>query len=277
MRSTSSLRPGGLRRAVVALAVVPVLALSSAGCGGGGGDEAGGGDGGGRQLTGGGDGDGGGNGGNGEGAKSGGKGGEDGDGGDGVRALDAAGLRAALLKSGDVKGYHAEPNAKDALPPENTMEPDRPACTPITDAVDSKPTYAREAYASGTVMKGDLGSGGAVQQILLSSYGSGDAAKWLRELRKAVKECRGFKGAVGTGQEASLRIEPGGEVGVGDDAVQFTMKDAKGKDSPTVFTVVRAGANTATFMSVGLAGEPVPVARAVVDKQHEKLVAAARS
>ena len=194
-----------------------------------------------------------------------------------VRPQDERRLASALLKDGDVRGYRAQRNKQDALPPENTMSADRRECAPVADTVDSRPEYARTAYVSGTVAEGDLGTGSVLQQVLLASYKAGDARKWLAELKRSVGECERFTGSVGTGEQARLVIEPGEDVGVGDDSVRFTMKDARGKDSPTVFTVVRAGDSTATFMSVGVSGEPVPVAEPVVAKQHEKLAAAERS
>lgn len=256
-------------RRVVGLAVVaPVLAVSLVACSGGG-DDGGGGDGkkdGQEQQT------------------SGGSGGSEddaddsgGDGGGGVPPLSEKQLTAALLKSGDVKGYRAEQNKKDALPAQNTMESDDPKCSAISDAVDSKPEHARTAYTSGLLVKGALSGRGGLQQVLLSAYGDGEAKQWLGELKKAVDSCDSFTGKVGTGEETRLRIKPGEGVGVGDDSVQFTMEDVKGKGSPTVFTIVRTGGNTASFMSVSLSDKPQPVAKALVEKQHEKLLAAAKN
>lgn len=275
-----------LRRAMTAAVAVPVLALSSAACGGDDGDDGGkgkssGGSGGGQE-DGGGESSGSGNGGSsgeddtgGSGSGSGGQ--DDGGGGDdgsGAPPPTKAQLAKALLKTGDVKGYKTRQNTKDALPPKNTMEPDKPECEAITDAVDSKPEQPRTAYVSGVLLKGDFNTGSVIQQVLLAAYKEGDAAKWLDKLNGALNSCQKFEGKVGTGERAELEIERGKEVGVGDDSVQFTMKDAKGKDAPTVFTVVRAGNSTATFMSIGISGKPVPIAGPVVAKQHEKLTAA---
>ncbi|NLU75812.1 hypothetical protein HCC61_24710 [Streptomyces sp. HNM0575] len=184
-------------------------------------------------------------------------------------------LDGALLKSGDVKGYRAQRDKDGALPAQNTMKADDPRCSPITDVVDSKPEHARKAYASGVLMKGSLSTGGAVQQVLLSSYGKGGAEQWLAQLKKAVRGCDSFTGQINTGERTRLHVEPGEGVGVGDDSVRFTMEDTRGKDSPTVFTIVRTGGNTASFMSVSLSGEPQGVALSLVKKQHEKLTAAA--
>lgn len=248
--------------------VVPVLAVAAVACsdggdGGGGGAESGKQEDGKEQGTGGSSGDGG------DGSPGGGSGSAG-----GAVALDEGQLKKALLKSGDVKGYRAQRNKEDALPEQNTMESDDPRCSPITDVVDSKPSYERKAYTSGVLMKGSLSTGGAVQQVLLSSYAEDGAAKWLGALKKALSGCSSFTGQIGTGEETELRVKRGAAVDVGDDSVRFTMEDAKGKDSPTVFTIVRTGANTASFMSVSLSGEPKAVARSLVEKQHEKLTAA---
>lgn len=258
-----------VRRALGVAVVVPVLAVAAAGCSGSSGD--GGDKGGGKSAESRGQGSGGGT------SESesgdGGDGSGDGGGGDGsaVPALDQKQLNEALLKSGDVKGYRAQRNSEDALPEQNTIESDDAKCSPITDVVDSKPEQARSAYTSGVLMKGSLSTGGAVQQVLLSSYGDDGASKWLGKLKKALSSCDSFTGKIGTGEKTQLRIKAGKSVGVGDDSVRFTMEDSQGKDSPTVFTIVRTGANTASFMSVSLSGEPQGVARSLVEKQHEKL------
>lgn len=243
---------------------MPVLAVTAVACSGGG-DDGGGSskreDNQARQSGGSGDG----------GAKDDGGGGA----GSGAPPLDEKQLQEALLKSGDVKGYRAQRNKGDALEGQDAIESEDPRCAPITDVVDSEPARKREAFTSGVLMKGSLSTGGAVQQVLLSSYADGGAAKWMADLKKAVGTCDSFAGKIGTGERTRLRIERGGSVGVGDDSVRFTMEDAKGKDSPTVFTIVRTGGSTASFMSVSLSGEPQAVAKSLVEKQHEKLAEAA--
>ncbi|QPP08463.1 hypothetical protein G4Z16_20985 [Streptomyces bathyalis] len=252
-----------VRRALGVAVVVPVLVVAAAACSGGGDDGGGAG----KKADG-------------QGQKSGGSDGEgakgegSGDAGGGVPPLDRKQLNDALLKSGDVKGYRAQRNKEDALAGQGTIESDDPRCSPITDVVDSEPERERKAYASGVLMKGSLSTGGAVQQVLLSSYGDGGAVKWLGDLKKALGRCDSFAGKIGTGEKTQLRIKRGEPVGVGDESVRFTMEDAKGKDSPTVFTIVRAGSNTASFMSVSLSGEPQAVAESLVKKQHEKLTKA---
>jgi hypothetical protein len=252
-----------VRRALGVAVVVPVLAVTAVACSDGGDDS--GGSGGkkedGRSQE------------SGSGSDSGSVGEGSGESG-GVPPLDQKQLDGALLKSGDVKGYRAQRNKEDALPAQNTMKADDPRCSPITDVVDSKPEHEREAFSSGVLMKGSLSTGGAVQQVLLSSYAEGEAEKWMGELKKAVRDCGSFTGQINTGEKSRLSVKRGKGVGVGDDSVRFTMEDARGKESPTVFTIVRTGANTASFMSVSLSGEPQAVATALVKKQHEKLTEA---
>ncbi|WP_181766874.1 hypothetical protein [Streptomyces albidus (ex Kaewkla and Franco 2022)] len=242
---------------------VPVLAVSLVSCSGGG---DGGGDGGGGKGK------------DGQGQQSSGGSGEDSGGGEGSDAsLNEKQLKSALLKSGDVKGYRTQRNKEDALPPQNALDSDDPRCSAITDAIDSEPEHARTAYTSGVLLKGALGRGAALQQVLLSAYEEGEAAEWLGELKKALKVCDSFTGKVGPGEKTRLRVSPREGAGVGDDSVQFTMRDAKQQDSPTVFTIVRTGGSTSSFMSVSLTGKPQPVEKALVEKQHEKLKAAAKN
>ncbi|HWM35572.1 MAG TPA: hypothetical protein VNS49_00440 [Streptomyces sp.] len=253
-----------MRRAVGLAVTVPVLAVSVAACSGGGD----GGDGGGGKKK---DGQ--------EQRTSGGSGEKDGggDGGGGaVSSLAERELAGALLKSGDVKGYRVERSKKDALPAQNTVVSGDPKCSAITDAMDSEPEHGRTAYTNGVLQKGSSpGAGGAVQQVLLASYGEGDAEAWLGDLKKALGGCDSFTAKDGAGEKQRLSVEPGERGAVGDDSVQFTLRLAEQKASPLVFTVVRTGGSTATFMSISLSGKPQPVAKALMEKQHEKLTAAA--
>jgi hypothetical protein len=257
-----------VRRALGVAVAVPVLAVTAVACSDGGDDSGGSGE----KKEEGRSGESGSDSGSGSGSADGGGKASGGD----VPPLDQKQLNRALLKSGDVKGYRAQRNKEDALPAQNTMKADDPRCAPITDVVDSEPEQARKAYASGVLMKGSLSTGGAVQQVLLASYDDGGAEKWLAGLKKAVRGCDSFTGQINTGEKTRLRVKPGEGVGVGDDSVRFTMEDERGKDSPTVFTIVRTGGNTASFMSVSLSGEPQAVAVPLVKKQHEKLTAAAK-
>jgi len=252
-----------VRRAVGLALTVPVLAVPVAACSGGG---DGGGDGGGKKKDG-------------QEQQNSGGSGEKGGGGDGGGEVSSPAekeLAAALLKSGDVKGYRVERSKKDALPEQNTVASDDPKCSAITDAMDSEPEHARRAYTNGVLQKGSSpGAGGAVQQVLLASYGEGEAEAWLGELKKALGGCKSFTARDSADEKQRLSVEPGERGVVGDDSVQFTLRLAKQEASPLVFTIVRTGGSTATFMSISLSGKPQPVAKALMEKQHEKLTATA--
>lgn len=187
-------------------------------------------------------------------------------------------LHRALVTEGDLPGYAVRPGPRDALPADATVAADRPECRPITDALDSRPKYPRTAYASVSLVKGDLTSerGGTLSQLLLAAYRAGDAQKWLAELRRAVATCRAFTAIDGTGDREPLAISPGENLGVGDASVSFLMRDKAGKDAPVAITVVRTGGNTATFMSAGTSGKPEPVARTVAYEQHRRIMDAGK-
>lgn len=195
-----------------------------------------------------------------------------------TRPLTRAELQRALLTQGSVAGYTVRRGPKDALPADATVAADRAECRPIVDAFGSRPKYPRTAYTSASLTKGDLsGTGeGTLSQLLLAAYRVGDAQRWLAELRRAVTVCRGFTAIDGAGDREPLAITPGRNLAVGDASVSFLMRDEAGKDAPVAITVVRTGANTATYLSAGTSGRPEPVARAVADEQHRRMVDAGK-
>jgi hypothetical protein len=263
-------RGQGVRRALAVAVAVPMLVLSA--CSSGGDDGGDGGDGKKKDSQGQHKGDdGGGKPGNDD-------SGDDSGGGDGVAPLTEKQLTAALLKTGDVKGYRVKRNKEDALPPENTMTSQDPKCSPITDAMDSKPEHARTAYTNGVLQKGAApGAGGAIQQVLLAAYGDGEAEEWFTDLKKALDDCKSMTAQDGTDDETRVKVEADEAPEVGDDAVQFTLRVTEDGGSPLVFTIVRTGGNTASFMSISLSGDPKPVAQPLMEKQHEKLTAVAEN
>lgn len=271
-----------IRRAAVAAVAVPLLAVTAA-CSGGA-DGGGSGDAGERGRTGaqgadrspGGEAaqDGPKNGPHGGGPNAGGGGGKE----SATAPLDDDALRRALLRKGDVPGYEVRRGPADALPAEATLAADRPACQPIADALGSRPKYPRTGYVSASLTKGDLtrAPGGTLTQLLLAAYRSGDARKWLADLRGAVAGCPGFTASDNEGDHQSLTITPGQDLAVGDASVSFLMRDKAGTDAPVSITVVRTGDNTATYLSVGTSGKPAPVARAVAYEQHRRIMDAGK-
>jgi hypothetical protein len=256
-----------VRRAVGVVVSVPVLAVSVVACGAGS-DGAGVGgkkDGSREERASGGSG----------GADSGGSAGKSGGGGSGGGgAAEEKRLASALLKSGDVKGYRVQRSKKDALPAQNTVQSYERKCSAVTDVMDSDPERARTAYINGVLQKGSSPSaGGAVQQVLLASYAKGGAEEWLSDLKRALGGCKSFTAKDGAGDKVRLTVSRGPVGVVGDDSVEFTLRVKQQSDSPLVFTVVRTGGRTATFMSISLSGKPQPVEKALAVKQHRKLAA----
>ena len=294
MRSTPTAPSGGrggrtfrLRRVVALAAAVPVLALPLAACsddGDGGGKRNGGTHGGadgsdgdssggdsedGDSEDGGGDG-----GGDGESADGG------GDGGSGAPSLSEAQLKKALLKTGDVKGYKAQPSKVDMLGDEDGgVDSEKSECEPIVDIFDTDTEYERTAYTGGSVMKGDFTAGGSMTQVLLSAYKEGEAEKWFGDLKEALNGCDALVSAPEKGEKQQrAKVEPDDGADAGDDSVQFTLHQKEGKSSvPTVVTVVRTGANVASYMAVDVEGSAKPVGKPVVEEQHRKLIQAARN
>ncbi|MFC4494239.1 sensor domain-containing protein [Streptomyces ovatisporus] len=204
-------------------------------------------------------------------------GGGEGGGSGGGESAEGKRLASALLKSGDVAGYRVQRSKKDALPRHNTVQSDDPKCSAVTDAMDSDPEHARTAYTNGVLQKGSSpASSGAVQQVLLASYKKDGAQQWLAELRKALGGCKSFTAKDGAGEKVRLNVARGPVGAVGDDSVEFTLRVTEQRDSPLVFTIVRTGGRTASFMSISLSGEPRPIAKALAVKQHEKLAALGR-
>ncbi|MER0245186.1 sensor domain-containing protein [Streptomyces sp. HSW2009] len=271
-----------IRRAAVAAVVVPLLAVTAACSGGADGGGAGGAGERGRTGAQGADRSPGGEAAQ-DGAKNGPQGGGPNAGGGGGKEsatapLDDDALRRALLRKGDVPGYEVRRGPADALPAEATLAADRPACQPIADALGSRPKYPRTGYVSASLTKGDLtrAPGGTLTQLLLAAYRSGDARKWLADLRGAVAGCPGFTASDNEGDHQSLTITPGRDLAVGDASVSFLMRDKAGTDAPVSITVVRTGDNTATYLSVGTSGKPAPVARAVAYEQHRRIMDAGK-
>ncbi|OEV05340.1 sensor domain-containing protein [Streptomyces oceani] len=242
-----------LRRALAAAVAVPALVLSSAACGSG---DDGGGDG--KKRSGGTSG----------GSESDG-GGEDSE----AKPLTKAQLKKALLKTGDLKGYKSTPK-DEVFGTEEKVQPDPSECEPLTDSADAEPKYSRSAYEATAVSPAGKSISANVHQVLLSSYAEGEASSWLDEMHGALESCQNFTMKV-EGKPATFQITKGQQVGIGDDAVQYTMENkTKGEGVPMTFTVIRSGANTATFTSVALSGDPKPPPEKLLTTQYEKLAAA---
>lgn len=251
------MRTTTLRRAAVAAVLVPAVALSLAACSSG--------DDGGSGSSSGGS------------SQAGGSEGESGGGESSAKPLTAKELRSALLKSGEADGYRVRYQKDGGLLDTDAVQVNRRECQPIVDLFGLKPAHARAAYASAALVESGVGTGGAFQQVVLSSYEEQDgAAKTFGGLRTAVEKCDGFVGSQGGAEEERVTVEADDSADVGVDAVRFTMRPKSSKaGSAMSITVVRTAGSTATFASMALEGEKAkPTEGAVVKEQHRKLEAA---
>ncbi|WP_019549617.1 hypothetical protein [Streptomyces sulphureus] len=251
------MRTTTLRRAAVVAVLVPAVALPLAACSSGDDDGSGSSSGGSSQ-----------------------EGGDDGRSGGGEasgKPLTGKELKSALLKSGEAGDYRVR-YQKDGGPLDtDAVQVNRRECQPIVDLFSPEPAHARAAYASAALAESGVGTGGAFQQVVLSSYEEQDgAAKTFGGLRTAVGKCDGFVGSQGGAKEEQVTIEAGDSADVGVDAVQFTMRPKSSKaGSAMSVTVVRTAGSTATFASMALeGGKAKPMEGAVVREQHRKLEAA---
>ncbi|WP_016908950.1 hypothetical protein [Streptomyces xiaopingdaonensis] len=248
MRTTTS------RRAAVAAVLVPAVALSLAACSSG--DDGG------------------------SGASSGGSSQEEGESGGGEasgKPLTAGELKSALLKSGEADGYRVRYQKDGGLLDTDAVQVNRRECQPVVDLFGPEPAHARAAYATAALAESGVGTGGAFQQVVLSSYEERDgAAKTFGGLRTAVEECDGFVGSQGGAEEEQVTVEADDSADVGMDAVRFTMRPKSSKVGAAMsVTVVRTAGSTATFASMALEGEKAkPMEGVVVKEQHRKLEAA---
>ncbi|MEV6313909.1 hypothetical protein [Streptomyces sp. NPDC051776] len=198
----------------------------------------------------------------------------------GVRPLTKAELTSALLTKSDVSGYEVEHTRSGGLTPENPTEIDRKECRAIADTIASKPSHRRTASVNATLAKGAFGGSGTFQALQLSSWADGEARAWLGELRKATGVCASFTGTRKGGGTTEFTVGDAEGADAGDESVTFSLRekdsgDGKNGDGALIVTVVRSGANTATYLSLPMAGKADPVEEGVAAEQHEKLKAAA--
>ncbi|MEU6078993.1 hypothetical protein [Streptomyces sp. NPDC047108] len=197
----------------------------------------------------------------------------------GVRALTKAELTSALLTKGDISGYEVERTKSGGITAEDPAEVDRKECRAIADAIASKPAHRRTASVNATLAKATFGGSGTFQALQLSSWADGEARAWLGELEKATGACDSFKGTRNGGGTTRFTVGDAEGADAGDESVTFSLREDGGGEGKNggevVVTVVRSGANTATYLSIPMAGKAAPVEESVAAEQHEKLTAAA--
>ncbi|MFG2194289.1 hypothetical protein [Streptomyces sp. NPDC048639] len=264
-RSRSRLTRARRRPVLACLLAVPVLALSAVACTGGSGDRAA------EDRPASGDGK--------DGGDSGGSQNSDTEEDKGVRALTKAELTSALLTKRDISGYEVERTKSGGITAEAPTEIDRQECRAVADAIASKPSHRRTASVNATLAKGTFGGVGTFQALQLSAWADGEAGAWLGELKKATGTCAAFTGTRNGGGTTRYTVSDAEGADAGDESVTFTLSEKGGGDGKSggavVVTVVRSGANTATYLSIPMAGKAAPVEESVAAEQHEKLTAAA--
>lgn len=252
-------------RRAAAVLVGTVLFAGSVACGGGAGADEGGGDGGNGAV---------------DGKKPSGSG-KATAGASGPKALTEAQLAAASFTDGETVGKYTASEFTLGAPHGDDYTADPPVCQPLVSLAADVTDYELKTEVSRQVDVPDemLGLTVAVQ---LRSYAGGDAARVMKDLGKAGKECAdGFTEVRAVAKGKYLKVEPvkAPEFGAGADearAYRFTILDVKGKiELHEYLTVVRSGSATLSFRgeitdTKDIGGVP----EEVTDAQWEKFRAA---
>ncbi|MFD5098501.1 hypothetical protein [Streptomyces albidochromogenes] len=195
----------------------------------------------------------------------------------GPRALTEAQLTAASFTDGEAVGKYTASAFTLGAPHSDDYTADPAVCQPLVSLAadvtdhDMRSEVNRRVDVAGEM----LGVSVAVQ---LRSYGGGDAARVMKALDRAGKECAdGFTEVRAVAKGTYLKVEPvrAPEFGAGADearAYHFTILDVKGKlRLHDYLTVVRSGSTTLSFRAELLGTKDFGgVPKAVTDAQWEK-------
>ncbi|MFC4033773.1 hypothetical protein ACFO3J_20150 [Streptomyces polygonati] len=233
--------PAGVRAAVLAVALLPALALT-AGCGSGGGAKR-------PEPT------------------------------IASDAGPAALLVKALLTSSDIPHVTVVPAAAGAQLLGGPQQVDQPGCGPIADQWAGRPAHPRQVYVGATVTDTAAADKNAktISLEVIASYRPGEAASVLDGLTTALRTCRGYRltrGGVTTSFQ--VRPVPDGGVRLGDQQVAYTLADtAAGARGTVLVTVVRSGDTTAAYETLRVDHKAAALRAAIPLEQTAKLRAAA--
>ncbi|MBT2395229.1 hypothetical protein [Streptomyces sp. ISL-100] len=199
----------------------------------------------------------------------------------GPKALTEAQLTAASFTDGETVGKYTASEFTLGAPHGDDYTADPAVCQPLVSLAADVTDYDLKTEVSRQVDVPDEMLG-LVVAVQLRSYGGGDAARVMKDLGKAGKECAdGFTEVRAIAKGKYLKVEPveAPELGAGADearAYHFTILDVKGKlKLHEYLTVVRSGSATLSFRGEitdtkdigGVPGE-------VTDAQWEKFRAA---
>ncbi|MGW2053229.1 hypothetical protein ACWCOZ_04770 [Streptomyces sp. NPDC001840] len=160
------------------------------------------------------------------------------------RVLGRGELDRAVLATGDVSGFTAEPMAG---PPPRGETAEKAECRPLTAVINGRPEPVAKAVAYRQLV-GPEERGPAVSEFL-SAHGEQGATALLSRLRTAVTACaEGFTATGGDGPSTYTGVKPLPPVKAGDDALAYQVTgDFEGEPVPLVFHLVRVGGTVATF------------------------------
>jgi hypothetical protein len=243
IRARSRLLTGsraGRRTALVAVALLPALALT-AGCGGGGKKDPGP-------------------------VKASG-------------AVPVAKLTQALLTSDDIPHVQVLPAGSKTQLLGGPQKADHADCQPIADEWTTQPEHTRQVYAGAMVTDtADKDKNAkAISLEVIASYKAGEAKSVLDELAGALKTCRAYK-VTRSGVTTTFNVAPVAATGapLGDQQVTYTVADpSHGAEGTVLVTVVRSGDATAAYETVRADHTTATLRPAIPLKQAAKLRTAA--
>ncbi len=199
----------------------------------------------------------------------------------GPEVLTEAQLTAASFTDGETVGRYTASEFTLGAPHGDEYTADPAVCQPLVSLAADVTDYDLRTEVSRKVdVPGE--TPGPTVDVQLRSYGSGDAARVMKDLDKAGEECAGgFTEERAVARGKYLEVEPVETPGFGTgadeaEAYRLTIRDVKGKlKLRDYLTVVRSGSTTLSFRGDILGTEDIGgVPREVLDAQWEKFRAA---
>ncbi|WP_274562520.1 hypothetical protein [Streptomyces spiramyceticus] len=199
----------------------------------------------------------------------------------GPKPLTEAQLTAAAFTDGESVGKYTASEFTLGGPNGEEYTADPAVCQPFVSLADEVTDYELRTEVNRRVDVPDEMLGLTVS-VQLRSYANGDAARVMKDVAKAGKECAdGFTEERAIAKGKYLKVEPVKAPDFGDGADEarayhFTILDVKGKlKLHEYLTVVRAGSATLSFRGEIIDTKDIGgVPKEVLDAQWEKFEAA---
>ncbi len=198
-----------------------------------------------------------------------------------TEALTEAQLTAASFTDGERVGKYTASDFTLGAPHGDEYTAVPAVCQPLVSLAADVTDYDLRTEVSRKVdVPGE--TPGPTVDVQLRSYGGGDAARVMKDLDRAGKECAdGFTEERAVARGKYLKVEPVETPGFGTgadeaEAYRFTILDVKGKlKLHDYLTVVRSGSTTLSFRGDILGTEDIGgVPQEILDAQWEKFRAA---